>query len=192
MRNILWSFIWQTYISHIYFVLGLISDSQLSKPLDFLSSKSHRNIFCSAWYLVLWSTRWNGCPVTHDKLLSTTAGLRRPLEVPADRGWLQGNQPWIEECNLQSHPVISSRERGWSLTQSPMANDLINSVYGVKPPETQKDGVCRASRLGNWKTSMCHQAGPQAPGREAPLFGTFQLLLRVSSPDLTCILEYRL
>ena len=190
MRNIFWSFRWQKCISHMYFVLGLISDSQLPKPLDFLSSKSHRNIFCSAWSLVLWSTRWNGCPVTHGKLLSTTAGLRRPLEVPADGGWLQGNQPWIEGCNLQSHPVISLREGAgvWLNHQWPMTWSIVSMEWSLQKPKRTESASFQA---GGRKMPMCRQAGPQAGG-EAPLFGTLQLLLCVSSPDLTCILEYRL
>ena len=35
-------------------------------------------------------------------------------------------------------PDLTSRERGWGLNHSPMANDLINDVYVIKPPETSK------------------------------------------------------
>ena len=73
--------------------------------------------------------------------------------------------------NRGVQPSIPSRDflegGGWSLTQSPMANDLIDSVYGVKPPETQKDGVCE--RPG-WGPENAHVPPGGAPSRRRSTF----------------------
>ena len=57
-------------------------------------------------------------------------------------------------------PWPPRRTDSWRLNQSPMANDLINHTYIMKPSLNPKRQVWRASRL-NHNSSTCHLASPQ-------------------------------
>lgn len=72
--------------------------------------------------------------------------LRKPLEFPEQYQLLSSapdpTQAWGAGCQenqlcdqrIQSHTDFQGKEGGLSWNQSPMANDLVNHDYVMKPP----------------------------------------------------------
>ena len=62
---------------------------------------------------------------------------------------------WLQGWNFSSTPLPPGRGEG--LNQSPMANDLIDCAFVMKPPlkKTKKNRVQGASRLVNQNTTTC-------------------------------------
>lgn len=121
---------------------------------EMLQSPRGKWACCYSWHM----------PFHHNWVCMNEATFGKQLRMGA--AGCQGNQPWIEDWNFQSCPLIwEKRERGWRLNQSLIPSDLISHVGVGKAPsmKIQKERVQRASSLGNQKASTCHHAEPQTP-----------------------------
>ena len=170
----------EIYDKYTFWPFGQVLATSFLNPWNILSDKSNGSIFCyNIWFLVLSS--WNQSHKGEmDVLLLITSPfqlqqfmlMRWLLKTPEDdRAGCQGNQPRIESWNLFPSPDFPGGKRGWRLNQSPMASELINHVYIMKPPwKSQKKGF---KGFPCWETRALLGAtvlGPHSMGTEAPLF----------------------
>lgn len=102
----LWFIIWNRYL-----VFLLVSGTKLLKPLEFPKQLRAKSFLL----LCQWDDFWT------------------PLK---DGSWLPGEPSlWLEGWNFQFYPPdLWGGEEEWRLNLLPVANDLINQAYVMKPP----------------------------------------------------------